>query len=744
MRRTYGTQAAVLSIGLLVASVAPGFAGQLTGTVVDDGTGMPVEGVSVRVLDTRLRAETDDRGRYAIDGVPAGVYTVQAARLGYHTTVHQNVRLESASTTLDFRLPVRLTEMDQVVVTATRAPRRLSELPANTSVIGAEELQQSAAQSLDDALRLTPGIDIDRPVGVLFTSPAVSMRGMGGRASEGRTLVMVDGVAMNDPYTGGVAWNSLTPGSIERIEVVRGAASSIYGSHAMGGVINVISRTWTEQAQLDARLSYGSRNTPSVEAGYSGWHGRLGYAINGSWLSSAGYITVPQDSRQAFDQERTMDSYSLGARLRWAASPGLNATLNAAHYAEEANAGRPLYKGESSTQRLSLTLDGLTEPVEWQGSVYGVFRDSEWTYDTWPARDQVSYVSDQPMHKIGASSRATLQGIPWGALTVAADMSRGEVDNKDVYHQIERRVETSGAQTVMGMSAEQEVNATNRLSVLVSARYDYTRNTDGVALDTDGSLDPQRFPEKTYHSLNPRLGLVYRPDEYTTVRASSGRAFQAPGLYSLYRTWVWGTTTYAGNPDLEPERLTSYEIGVDRTFGHLMLGRVTLYRNDARDFIYSMLTDPDNSIHTRENVGEVKMQGVETEITLFPAPALSLTAMYTFNESVIEAFAPNPDLEGKLLTYAPRHKLNLIASYRDPRRGSAQLAARMVGKRYANDANTQVLDDYWLVDLTLSRTVVQGVEASFAVTNLLDNDYEEKRGILAPPRLARVGLTFNR
>jgi len=639
-----------------------------------------------------------------------------------------------------------ITQMEEIIVTATRSPRMLRDVPANTTVLTAEDMERSAARQLDDLLRLTPGIDIDRPMGVLYTSPAVSVRGMGGRASEGRTLVLLDGVPINNSYSGGVAWNSFAATDIERIEVVRGAASALYGSNAMGGAINLITRGWSSQSQTTARLSFASQNTPATEVRHSASLGRVAYTLTGTYLNSDGYIVVPEEKRKDYDQERTMESSSVGARMRYALSPDATLTLNATHYTDDANAGRPLYTGTSTQDRFSLTYSGLVGGLNWQGGFFANLDDYEWTYDTGSAKDLVNYVSNQPKKQLGMSGRTTMPLGPSNNLSLAIDYKWGQVDSEDRYVQVERRVETSGKQQTFGLAADNEFTPNDRLSLFIGARYDVINTFDGSALDTDVDAARMAYDDQTHHNVSPRLGLVYHPDQATTLRASVGRAFQAPNLYNLYRTWKYYSTTYAGNPDLDPERLTSYEVGVDRTFGSRILGRLTLYRNNADDFIYSILTDVENKIKTKQNVGEVKMQGLEAEISVFPATELSLSAAYTYNESTIESFEDNPDLDGKYLTYAPKHKVSVSAGYADPRLLTADLTTRFVAERFSDDANTdaKTLDSYFLVDLRLARRVTDAFEISMAVTNILDRDYEEKSGYLAPGRLISAGLTLRR
>lgn len=721
--------------------------GSLAGLVTDKGSGEPLAGASVWIKGTRLGAMTDQMGRYEILDVPAGTYTAMASMVGYTSVLHERVTVEpDEHLILNFQLPLRLLEMEEVVVTATRTPHRIKDVPTNTSVLTSEDLDRTAAKKPDDLLRLTPGVDVDRPVGIVYTAPVVSVRGMGGRSAAGRTLVLLDGVPINDAYGGDVNWNSLSTVEIKRIEVVRGAGSALYGSRAMGGVINLITKGWTQKARTTAKFSYASMNTPAAEFYHSTWLGKFGYAVTGAFLKTDGYIVVPKEKRKEYDRKRTMDSKNFGGKLIWSLTPNASVTLNATHYEEDANAGRKYYHGSTTADRLNLTYEGAAERITWQGTLFANLEELEWTYDTGKLKDKINYVNTNPKRQWGLSGKSTFMVAPSNKLTVELDYIGGKMDSKDDYKQKDRRVEATGRQQTFGLSMENEFSASDQLVLTVGARYDHVRTYDGSSTDTDMDPATRTYEDKSYDNFSPRIGVVYHPEDVTTIRASVGRAFQAPNLYNLYRTWKYYSTTYLSNPDLDPEWLTSFEVGIDRTFKDRLLARVTFYRNNARDFIYSVLVDAENKIKQKQNVGKVTMQGVEAELSVRPVRGASLSLAYTYNESKIEEFEEDPELEGKYLTYAPKHKVSFTVGYDDPKLFTVDLIGRYVGERFGDDKNTDKrnMESYFVMDLKLSRKVGEHFEVSLGVENLADKIYEEKVGYEVPGRLITGSVTVRR
>ncbi|MFH1006108.1 MAG: TonB-dependent receptor [Candidatus Latescibacterota bacterium] len=731
---------------LFVGTAAFAEGGSLAGLVTDRGCGDALAGVSVWIKGTRMGAMSDQKGKYEIAEMPAGTYTLVASMVGYTSVRRERVTVESDEClTLNFQLSLRVFEMEEVVVTATRIPRMIKDVPANTSVLTSEDLERTAAKEPDDMLRLTPGIDVDRPMGRVFTAPTVSMRGMGGRSAAGRTLVLLDGVPLNDSYSGDVNWNSLSIVDIERMEIVRGAGSALYGSNAMGGVINVITKGWTQKARTAAKLSYASMNTPTVELHHSAWLGDFGYALTGTYLKTDGYMVTPEEKRKDYDRERTMDSMSLGGKLTWSFAPNASLTLNATHYEEDANAGREYYHGSTTADRLNLTCEGAARRMTWQGTLFANLAESEWTYDTGTLKDKIDYVNTHPKQQLGLSGRSTFELGLSNKLTVGLDYKWGKIESKDEYKQTDRRVEAAGTQQTLGLSAENEFSPNDQLVLTVGARYDRVRTYDGSSLDTDLDAAPRTYEDQTHGHFSPRIGAAYHPEEATTIRASVGRAFQAPSLYSLYRTWKYYATTYQSNPELDPEWLTSFEVGADRTFGDRLLARVTFYRNYASDFIYSILIDADNKIKQTENVGKVTMQGVEAELNVRPIRRVSLSVAYTYNESVIKEFEEDPELEDKVLTYAPKHKVSFGVGYDHPELFTADLIGRYVGERFGDDKNSEKkMGRYFVMDLKLSRHITDYLAVSLGVANLTDKNYEEKSGYVAPGRTITGEITVQR
>jgi len=272
-QRMIGVIAAVLVLG----GIGWAETGTISGTVRDKDTGEPLPGASVIVEGTKLRAIADREGRYSID-VPVGIYSVTVRMVGYAPLTQAGVEVKAGrKTTLDFELSPRLIRLKEIVVTATKLEEKVEDLPVSASVVGEEDIREMRASFADEALKYVPAAYLKRGKFTATTSN-VTLRGFPG---EQKTLVLLDGAPLNDAYGGSLEWSAVPLNMVQKVEVVKGPFSGLYGGYAMGGVINFITRT-PEKRQVSVETSYGSHNTFCQYISYSDKVGSLGFTLYGA------------------------------------------------------------------------------------------------------------------------------------------------------------------------------------------------------------------------------------------------------------------------------------------------------------------------------------------------------------------------------------------------------------------------------------------------------------------------------
>ena len=645
-----------------------------------------------------------------------------------------------------------------MVVTATRTEREISDVPASVSVITEEDIKDSTAKSVDELLQGKAGLYVVHGMGAMSvsTSNKVIMRGMGG-STEARVLMLIDGVPANEEFDGGIEWNKISIEDVKRIEVVRGAASALYGSNAMGGIINIITKEASDKTQAKVTLGYGSMNTTDNSASLSGRSGALGYRISGGMLKSDGYQPLQEKNIKATSIDKGTERENFRGLLSYDLSDTSSLSISGDYYHNQTT-GTYDIPGHNPFEQKSKSLNAkyssrLGDGREFSAMLYTKAEDSSYdsaNYATGYTTNKNDSVSEQ--NTIGGNLQYTfplsISGTDNNIVTTGLDFRQGDVEREDTYYDGSGRlIRVKGSQRYAGIYLQDEIFLLNDDLVLnVGGRYDYWKNYDGYNYDTAAASVETYFEDGATKAFSPKLGAVYHLTPSTSIRGSVGKAFRAPTLYDLYRTYIAGTSIYAPNPNLGPEKVMSYEIGLDQHIGDSANLSISLYHNDAEDFIsivsVACSVAPYTKCFEKQNIGEVSTQGVEMDFDYAISQRWGLSANYTYNRSLVEEYSPDPTLEGNLLPYTPEHTGAISLGYTNPTLFNAKATVRYVGKRYSDDQNEDEYNSYALVDLHVSKDLGEHYNLSLNINDLFDDGYTEY--YISPGRtvMAKLSASF--
>src|SRR5882762_6642309 len=278
--------------------------GQVVEGVVVDQAGDVVVDATVTLLSDTLRTttHTNNEGRFHLESIAQVSLILEITAEGF-TTIRQRVTpIKEASTPLRFVLQPANVTADVTVTAAARTDTRLDETAASIVVLGQKELETTAALTLDDSLRQVPGFSLFRRSGSRTANPTtqgVSLRGLGASGAS-RAVVLADGIPLNDPFGGWVYWDRVPLVSVAEVEVLRGSASQLYGSTALGGVINIITKTRSANSFL-LETSYGNESTPSASVFLGGKKGEWGASLAAEIFNTDGYVLVSPSERGPVD-----------------------------------------------------------------------------------------------------------------------------------------------------------------------------------------------------------------------------------------------------------------------------------------------------------------------------------------------------------------------------------------------------------------------------------------------------------
>ncbi|MCI0350035.1 MAG: TonB-dependent receptor [Acidobacteriales bacterium] len=745
-----------MSVGCVgLAVLARAQSGNHLSGVVKDESGAVVQAAEVTVEAGKYRATnfTSDQGEFRFEDLPAGQATlwVRAA----------NFREAERELTLPTGEPVIIILVAaaspvQIVVTASRVPEDPQQIAEQVIVRERQDLLATAAPTLDDSLRQVPGFTLFRRSGSRTANPTsqgVSMRGVGASGAS-RAVVVRDGIPLNDPFGGWVYWGRVPRESIQSVEVLSGGASHLYGTDALGGVVNVIPVKPASSA-LALETYMGTETTLGISMLGSLRRGAWVAALNGDVFATNGYTAVEPSARGLVDTPVASRHGSVALSVD-RLSGNSRAFFSGSFYRESRDNGTPLQVNEtemfdlstgadrsSATGLLSARLYGSGETFLQDFSAIAVDRNSE----------SLTRKQHVPAQQLGASLQwsRTLGTVHMLGLGAESREIRGLSDEL-VFAAGSAIADTGagGRQRTIGLFVHDSMRLHPRFNLTAGARFDFWRNYDAFSGRIPmgaGATSFTAFADRDEGSFSPRMSLLFRASENVAFTASGYRAFRAPTLNELYRGFRVGNIMTNANENLRAEHLAGGEGGVRFTAGKARLNSVFFWTIVTGAIANRTLSvTPALITRQRQNLGRTQSRGLDVNVELPISSRWALSAGYEFADATILRFAADPSLEGLLIPQTPRHSFTLQTRYAQPAGWTLALQARASGEQFEDDQNQLPLDGYATFDAFVSRRLNSNVELFAAGENLLNRRYTIGRTpvvTLGQPIVARFGLRLN-
>ena len=633
-------------------------------------------------------------------------------------------------------VPAGLT--DRVTVTATRGDARLAS-PASTTALTSSEVLTSAAGAMDDLLRYTPGFSLFRRSSSRTANPTtqgVTLRGVSGSGAS-RTLVLTDGVPLNDPFGSWVYWNRVPQAAIDRVEVLRGTTGDLYGADALGGVVQLL--TFTPGApRVRAFLDGGSHDT--VRGSLYGGGSRGGWSLfaSGEGVTTDGAYVVAEDQRGVVDTRADSD-YTTGViDLGWhRESTRVNGRFSG--FREERGNGTPVVVNDTTWRQGALTGGGVLAGGAWQAAVSHGTQDYFQTFSAVAAdRSTERLTTEQTI-----PSDFTQASAQWvGNLGRHSFIVGGELHDTEATVE-EFRYSVTNVRTGPFLAGGDELITAGFLRTRFVLGEDWTLSA-GARVDgwQTESIDPL-VADRTESFFSPRVSLAWQGDSLG-VHVAASRSYRTPTLNELHRGFRAGNVVTNPNPALDPERLTGVEAGLLGTSGRVS-ARVTGFYNTLDGAIANITisSTPAQITRQRANSDEIRAFGAEFEADVRATSTLSFTGQAALTSSEFRGSVATPAIEGNTVPQVPAWSLAAGVVWADPRLATLNLQVRATDMAWDDDLNTLELRQYGVVDVFAGRTVWRALQVFAAVENIFDSDYDVARTPVRSigwPRTVRVGL----
>lgn len=723
--------------------------GALLSGHVADRTGRNVDGAEVvaRCGSEQRRSTTDAEGDFQLRCAQwASPVDVRVRASGFTVvTLPASVGVPLAVTL------VPSVASEQVTVTATRTSLPVGATAKTAYTLSAGDLADYPAPTLDDALRQHAGFELFRRASSRVSNPTtqgISLRGLGSTAVS-RTLVLEDGAPLNDPFGGWVHWNETPAQTVEAVTIVTGGGSDLYGSSALGGVVDVLPAAG-ERSLFAASAAGGSQATSTYEA--RGDRILHGFSMSGAGesLRSGGYVLVSPDAAGPVDVAANVHSQSLHTEFGRRGAATKRVFLTGNMFNEARGNGTPLQKNAT---RLWRYLGGYDTPaiaaIAGRVRVFGSDEGYRQTFSAIsPGRgaETLSRVQRVRAQELGATADASAH---FGRFAVVAG-----ADTRDIRGRDDETPYSKGSATgLQAVSARQRytggfaevLGEAGPWSAAASVRVDLASNFSArQVVQTQNTYTATSPADRTETVVSPRLGLERHLPGGVSIHASAARAFRSPTLNELYRTGQVGQEITLASNALQSERATGVEGGGQWSRGLTSL-QATYFWTEINRPVSAVLVSQTVATLTnqRQNLGQIVSQGIELSAEILRGHALSGSVGYQFADASVRSFSATPALVGKRIPQVPQHSATAQFHARNARLGQITLAARASGMAFDDSANTFVLRRFFILDLAAQRRVGHGLEVFGLIQNLTGQRADVARTpvlTLGSPVFAEAGV----
>lgn len=684
----------------------------------------PLPGVNIILQGTDFGTASNKNGIFNITNLSNGTYKLKFSAVGYEDVL-RDVEIKNQSVKIDIKMETKAVETEQVIVTAGKREQYISDLPVSADVIKAEEFSKKNFSNLENALRYVPG--------VFMTEDQISIRGSSGysRGAGSRVLLALDGIPFYTGDTGETIWEMIPTPVIQRVEIIKGAASSLYGSTAIGGVINVITRDIPDQPTTFIKSFIGMYDKPAFQEWRWSEESRFFNGLTLAHSQKFGSVGIEASITRLEDMSYKQSGFShkyIGfLKGKFEISPASSITLlanslnkkggNFLYWRDSRNALIPPDGDQGQTVTTGRYLIGaIYKNVITDDLLLNIktsYYRTDWN-DTSPAMDKSItnlYRGEVQINKSFSDNLVIVTGVEGLSSNVKSNLF-GNPGMK------------SG-----GIYLQSDISYFHPLTVSAGLRYDYSK------LDT----------LKGENALSPKIGLNYKVTDNFILRTSAGTGFRAPSMAEAFTSTTASGIIIKPNPDLKSETNFTFEFGGNyQPFSELNLD-AAIFQSEYYDFIEPHI-DPADGRAIFSNLTRARIQGLEADVksNLFNK-SIGLSFSYTYLWT--------KDLnKNKALKYRPRHlfigsldyyieNFDIGADFRFWSR-IEEIDDELV--RIVNDGDLRVAA--YILDLRASYNFSSlGIPASVFLNadNVLNYNYVELIGNLKPIRNYSLSVQFN-
>ena len=715
--------------------------------VVRDPEGRAVAGARVLVTSASpaiAEAATNVEGRFAFDGLPEGKLNVRVLLEGFTADPQMVDATDDSNHTLDITLRVSAVS-ESLVVSAAHVDLPLSQAAASVTVVTGAEIRARQLRTVADALRAVPGLALAQngPLGGL-----TSLFTRGGESDY--TLVLVDGMRAN-AFGGGIDLSQLPLVDVDRVEVVRGPQSAVFGSDAIGGVVQIVTN---RRDRLEAAIEGGSRRSVRGRAAVAATHAAFSWNASAERAQTDGYRGIAPATGETVSNDDGRVQH-VGGAIGWRHTEGAelrgHAQLSFTERGFPGAFGSNPVGAYSAVDRISRGENnrrqvGLQWTQPWGGASSRVRQRTDAGFTDLDSDFRSPFgLSESETRRLAFRTQSDAALSADLGVSVGFELLREQAGSTFITGETFDPIPVR--RTVAGYFGEARYSPAARLSLAAGVRVEQIRR-DALEANPSAFSPRPAFGDESILSPNPRIAASYLlrgsdGSAATRVRASFGTGIRPPDAFEI---------AFTDNPALKPERSRSVDGGVLQTFARgAAVVEATAFYNEYDDLIVSVGRSlRDASRYLTDNISNARSRGLELSGGLRPVPSLDLRASYTWLDSEILAVdngtqAPAPYRVGEHLIRRPRHRGSLTALFTLPRTTAfvdLEIRGRVrdIEPTLGASGGVFTADGYMSLDVGAAVRVSRLLEIFGRLENVADRTYEEAFGFPAPRRLFTAGV----
>jgi len=705
----------ILLFSLTISDIAGQSTGSIQGVIKDASSAQGIEFVQVKIVELSIGSITDKNGNFKINTVPPGTYTIELSMLGFVAKTLNEYQVEAGKKQdMAIQLHPEQYKLSEITVSATKISKTIRNIGSPVYVIGQREMELIEGRNIEESLATIPGVFTENRFN--GGSNVISFRGIGIHTHVTRgILVLVDGVPLNET-SGRVDFEGVDMENAERVEVIKGPVSSLYGPNGITGVINIIEKEAKQGIHGGLNASYGSYDMRKLTGNLNGGNERFKYLIKSNYIYSGGY----QD-RQEYDSKtvgiKLTNDFKKFGKLGFTADYITAYTeyagpLDSAMFYERSTEATMKFTGSDKDMfRLNLNhRKQIGEKSDIFSSIYYRKRHNEGHYrDSQFGKEDINILGGEIRWK---SSFSLLSKVNTISLGVSADREYGteelyarDEDSGEIGEMID---DGTSAYTLGGLYFQDEYALLSKLTLTLGVRFDYVQYD---WQDNFNTGDENTSDKGGVNSVSPKVGVVFHPNENITIFGNISKGFNPPQISQLYVG-----SSYSGhpNPDLQPEYLVNYELGLRGNVTSVISYQLSLFRMDFEDQIVATGEPP-----TYANMGDTRHLGIETSIKFQPARNLSGHLSYSYLHT---EFVTDSDYKGNSLRKTPANQLNSSIQYRFNFGLIASVDYVFMDEYYMDNAEVNLYEGHSLVNSKLIYKF-RKINVGFRINNIFNKNY---------------------